>query len=275
MMEEPRLPPLLRPKPHQLIPPPQKPLDGTRMLGTAPDPSTLSEISFNLMPRELLDLDSQVPSTSKSPQLLTLAPTPIKLPQMMKIAPPPVTQLGILSPPQELPSQLMLWLLHTRDILNMFNLNTETLLNSTLVLVLTTIHHTFQLTMLTQKSMMEEPRLPPPLRLKPLQLILLLQKQLDGIRMPGITLDPSILSETLPNSTLDHPLITIHHMSQLTMLTQKSSMLELKLPQLLRLKLHQLIPLLQKPSDGTSQLGTALDPSILSETLLNSTLVLV
>ena len=86
------------------------------MLGTAPDPSTLSEISFNLMPRELLDLDSQVPSTSKSPQQQTLALTLTKLPLMMKIAPPTVTQLGTQSPPPELPSQLMLWLLHTQDI---------------------------------------------------------------------------------------------------------------------------------------------------------------
>jgi len=75
--------------------------------------------------------------------------------------------------------------------------------------------------------------------------------------------------ETLHNSTLDHRLITIPHMSQPTMPIQRFSIVELKLPQLSSHKLHQLIQLLQKLSDGTNQHGMAQDQRLHLVTLLN------
>jgi hypothetical protein len=142
----------------------------------------------------------------------------------------------------------------------------EILPNSIPALPLITIHHTFQPTMPTQRFKTTELKLPLLLRLKPHQLILPLQRLLDGTSQLGITLDLRLPSEILPNSTLALPLITIHHTFQPTMPIQRFKTTELRLLLLLRLKPHQQILLLQRPLDGTKMPGITLDLRLLSET---------
>jgi hypothetical protein len=115
----------------QLILMHQRLLDGIKIVGTRLDlknPSSVTinilKASFNLMLKPLqlvkvlLEKDSLELLISKS----LLQPTPVltltkPLPKM-RIAPLMETPPGTLSPPLELPNQLMPWLNHTQDILN-------------------------------------------------------------------------------------------------------------------------------------------------------------
>ena len=117
-MLEPRPPLLLRPKPHQPIPPPLLPLDGTSQHGTNLDPQPLSETFFNLMPKPkvLLALDSKELLTSRLPQPSTPALMQTKQLLMTRTAQPMETQHGTPSLPQEPPSQRMPCLDHIQDM---------------------------------------------------------------------------------------------------------------------------------------------------------------
>jgi len=163
----------------------------------------------------------------------------------------------------------MLKLLHTQITQSTFNMDHTLNLNLMVAPTMIGSLHTFQPTTLILRSMMLEPRLLQPLRLKHLQLEMPLRPS-DGTSQLGTNLDHLPLSEILLNlnSILDQAETGTLHTFQPTMLTQRSMMLEPKPPQLLKLKPHQLVMPL-RPSDGTSQLGINLVLPYHSETLFN------
>ena len=126
---------------------------------------------------------------------------------------------------QELPSQRMLWLLLTQDMLSIFNWTP----NSIQVQAMTGILHMFQLTTDTQRSMMEEPKQLLLLRPKPHQQVTPLRPS-DGTNQLGINQDHQLHSETSPNSILDPAMTGTHHMFQPTTDIQRFMMEELRLP---------------------------------------------
>jgi len=99
--------------------------------------------------------DSREPLISLSHQLQIHALMLTKLPLMMRIALPPETLLGTQSHLLELVSHQQPKMLHIQDMLSISNMH-KTLLNSILDHRLILILHTYQLTMLTQKSKITE-----------------------------------------------------------------------------------------------------------------------
>merc|ERR1719389_1119743 len=96
---------------------------------------------------------------------------------------------------------------------------------------MTGIHHTSQLTMDIQRSMIAEPKLPLLRRPKLLLLTPLLHKLSDGTSQLGINQDHQPHSEISLNLILDPAMTGIHHTSQLTMDIQRSMIAEPKLLQ--------------------------------------------
>lgn len=163
----------------------------------------------------------------------------------------------------------MLKLLHTQITQSTFNMDHTLNHNSMVAHTTTGSLHTFQPTTLILRSLMLEPRLLQQLRLKLHQQVINLRPS-DGTNQLGINQDHQPHSETLLkiDLILDQAETGSLHMFQLTTHTQRSMTLEPRLLQLLKLKLHQLV-MLQRLSDGTSQLGINQALPSLSETLFN------